>query len=311
MKITITIVSILFIGTSFFLNYRISSLQDELVLSQKESVALKNKLGLLKEEIAGKTYYDLPNNEIVVDHIKCKSIKVVDNKNIKRYSLTTGERSEILQTFYDNSTTERLHLGITEGGVSRIRLFDEVGEPRISSSVTRTDDKSPLVGTTYYHPDEKPAYSTLLIDNYSISQFYDTNGQVRIRSGCSNMFGFYALFDKNGVERMEINTDPNSNASIVYMDNNNRSRIKLTQSVEGNAGLYLFDNYGTYRQGIGINYENLAFIESTNNNKKVMFGSYTYYNGTNKTYIYRSPGKKLWDAWSDIMTAVGSLSLFK
>ncbi|UII35009.1 hypothetical protein LVD17_14460 [Fulvivirga ulvae] len=309
-----TIVAILILGTlgsSCYLHIKFSEMQAELISSKTKSYILEKEITSLREEIKNKTYFDFNNNELVVDKVISKSLEIRDNNERTRYLIKSGADSEIFERYYDNAMVERLQLGITSNGTSRVRLFDELGNKRISSSVLRTDTENSFVATTHYFPDEDPAHSTTVTNEYAITNVYDLHGKIRLRSGTINGFGFNGFYDNAGKIRLELNTSPDSNANILFSDSNKNQRMRLAQMSTGETGIYLLDNYGKYRQGFGINTNDVAFIESVNSNNKVMFGSHTYSNGKNKTYIYKSPGKNLWDLWSDVLTARASLRLLK
>ncbi|MEY2881319.1 MAG: hypothetical protein RLZZ15_3699 [Verrucomicrobiota bacterium] len=254
--------------------------------SDATSIAIRHAAALFERvKLAAATY----------PSVRARAIELVDEKNQVRAALTLDPDGGLWQKFFDPQRGERLRVGLTADGISRVRLFDEKQKARLSSSVTRTDAKARIAGTTFFGDDEKPLLSLLTDDGATARMdVSDRKGKIRLSQGVDSDGWVYQSFsDPDGKLRLQTNVSAKSQVNFLLQAAGGKNHFTVSDSVQGGTSLQLLDASGRPRIAQSVGPKGNPAIELSDAQGRTRLGLQISSENRADLWLYGSSGNAL------------------
>nr|WP_321485599.1 hypothetical protein [uncultured Draconibacterium sp.] len=256
----------------------IYSFYDEIQLLKNQNQALVEKINEvdLSNQLALNRLFD--KDSLFIPKLKCQNFEIVDHTKSSRMKFLIKE-NELWQQFFDNEKKMRIAIGITSDGSNKIRLYDELGNPRWVTTVTKKNIEKP----------------------FFVTATFKENEEIQSLFGTVNLNPQIAFYNRKKIV-FTGGYDNDSNSSFFELFNNNNQKYRL-RCGENELHQMFVDKYGQYRLGQGITNSQLSYFEQIKSGSETNFKLTTDANGNFNAYSYKTPSDRLFKGASLFSTA--------
>ena len=241
LKKLIVAITIFFASLTLVLGYHVYTYTIELktknikLLKKVEDVNLANESSLQKL---------LNRHTLKVSKLQCNNLEIQRKNNKVAMSVGVSEKG-LWQQFFDERDSTRMALGIANDGSNKIRLYDERGNPRWVTTVTKSTVPKPTYITTIFKEKEEIQAIFGVVNSVSLLGFYNDKKPMALL-GVDKNTSMLSFFNNEKL----VNACGYNNklkASFLEMYNTINNQKYILQNRDSELHQFFIDKNGNYR----------------------------------------------------------------